>query len=318
MLKHDASNARLLQIPVEAIDRNPENPRIFFRQGELETLQESIRQHGVQVPISVFQRGDHYILIDGERRWRCALKLNMKRIPALVQDEPDPLTNVLLMFNIHALREQWDLLTIAMKLPSVYEMLTAEMRRPPKEAEISNRTGLGRSVIRRCKLLIELPPRYREMLQAELKKPKTQQKLSEDFFIEMERSLRTVERTLPDLIQNKNAVRDVLINKYKSEVIKDLVDLRYIPKIAKAEQVHVSRATAVRALEKVFSLNSYSLQEAFEDTVAEGYSEKTLVSKVWAVVERLSDLEPESLDSDLSEALLALRKAIRELLGRVG
>jgi ParB/RepB/Spo0J family partition protein len=317
MLKHDASNARLLQIPVEAIDRNPENPRIFFRQGELETLQESIRQHGVQVPISVFQRGEHYILLDGERRWRCALKLNLKKIPALVQEEPDLLTNVLLMFNIHALREQWDLLTIAMKLPSVLDMLTSELSRPPKEAEVSNRTGLGRSVIRRCKLLIELPARYREMLLAELKRPKTQQKLSEDFFIEMERSLRTVERTLPDVIRDKNAVRDVLIHKYRSDVIKDLVDLRYLPKIAKAEQVHFSREKAERALEKVFCANSYSLQEAFEDTVAEAYSEKTLASKVWAVVERLSDLEPESLDSNLSEALSALRRAIRELLGRV-
>lgn len=316
MLKHDASNSRLRQIPVDAIDRNPENPRLFFRQGELETLQESIRQHGIQVPISVFQRGKHYILLDGERRWRCALKLNLETVPALVQDEPDPLTNVLLMFNIHALREQWDLLTIAMKLPSVIELLTEQLSRRPTEAEISNRSGLSRSVIRRCKLLIELPPKYREMLIAELRKPKTQQKLSEDFFIEMERSLRTVERTLPDVIPSKNAVRDVLISKYRSEVIKDLVDLRYLPKIAKAERVQVSRQTAELALKKVFNHNDYSLQSAFEDTVSEAYSGKTLVSRVWTIVERLDELSPENLDEDLTEALVALRKKIRELLGR--
>lgn len=316
MLKHDASSARLKQVPVESVDRNPENPRLFFRQGELEVLQESIRQHGIQVPISVFQRGRHFILLDGERRWRCALKLNLKTIPALVQDEPDALTNVLLMFNIHALREQWDLLTIAMKLPSVIAMLTIQLDRAPTEAEISNRSGLSRSVIRRCKLLIELPQKYREMLLAELTKPKTQQKLSEDFFIEMERALRTVERTLPDLIKSKNAVRDVLISKYKSETIKDLVDLRYLPKIAKADRVKVNQRLAEEALQRVFSPNDYSLQQAFDSTVAEAYSEKTLVSKVWSVVERLDDLTPESIDEELHEALIALRKKVRGLLGR--
>jgi ParB/RepB/Spo0J family partition protein len=316
MLKIDAGNAKLRQIPVEEIDRNPENPRIFFRQGELDTLQESIRQHGVQVPISVFQKGRQYILIDGERRWRCALKLNLETIPALVQPEPDPLTNVLLMFNIHALREQWDLLTIAMKLPNVIALLAVQLRKVPTEAEISSRTGLNRSVIRRCKLLMDLPTKYREMLTAELKKPKTQQKLSEDFFIEMERSLRTVERILPGIVQDKNGVRDVLISKYKSEVIKDLVDLRYLPKIAKAEQVKFSLQKAEAALRKVFSPNSYSLQEAFEDTVAEAYSEKTLVSKLWAVIERLDEMTPDSLDEELSKALIALRKQIRALLGR--
>jgi len=154
------------------------------------------------------------------------------------------------------------------------------------------------------------------MLIAELKKPKAQQKLSEDFFIEMERSLRTVERTLPDIIPNKNAARDVLISKYKSEVIKDLVDLRYLPKIAKAERVQVSRRTAELALRKVFDLNEYSLQEAFEDTVSEAYSEKTLVSKVRTMVERLDNLTPENLDEELTEALFALSKKIRELLRR--
>src|SRR5579872_6453248 len=111
-----AADAKLQQIPVDRIDRNPDNPRIVFRPGELEDLLESIRIYGVQVPISVYRDHGRYVLIDGERRWRCALKLNKGTIPALVQKRPKPLENLLLMFNIHALREQWDLLTIALKL----------------------------------------------------------------------------------------------------------------------------------------------------------------------------------------------------------
>ena len=315
-MKLDASKAILKQISVDRIDVNPENPRLYFRQDELDTLQESIRQNGVQVPISVFSKGDHFVLIDGERRWRCALKLNLKTIPALVQPEPDDLTNILLMFNIHALREQWDLLTMAMKLPKVILLLTQELKRAPVEAEISSRSGLTRSVIRRCKYLIDLPESYREMLKDELKKPKAQQKITEDFFIEMERSLKTVERAMPDVIKNKNDARDTLISKYRGGIIKDLIDLRFLPKIAKAEQVKVDRSVARQALKKVFTFNNYSLAQAFDDTVADAYSEKTLTSRVWGVLERLQEISPEIIDEDLEEALLALRKAVNDLLRR--
>ena len=53
----DASNATLLQVKVDRIDRNPDNPRLVFRPGELEELLESIRRYGVQVPISVYREG---------------------------------------------------------------------------------------------------------------------------------------------------------------------------------------------------------------------------------------------------------------------
>jgi ParB/RepB/Spo0J family partition protein len=119
---HDPES-ELLTIPLEKIRRNPENPRINFRTEELDELTESIRRYGVQVPISVYREGKEYVLIDGERRWRCSLKLNRSTIPALIQPKPDPLKNLLLMFNIHALREQWDLLTIAMKLPTIIKLL---------------------------------------------------------------------------------------------------------------------------------------------------------------------------------------------------
>ncbi len=310
----DASNAELMEVPVDRIDRNPENPRLYFRPRELETLQSSIADLGIQVPINVFRRKGRYILIDGERRWRCALKLNLRTVPALVQDEPTRLTNVLLMFNIHALREQWDLLTIAVKLPEVLRLLEKELKHYPTEAEIVRKTGLTRSVIRRCKLLIDLPEMYRELLLEELAKPKSQQKLTEDFFIEMERALKTVERTMPAAFDDKNETRDVLIAKYKNETIKDLVDLRYLPKIAKAEYVSADPKAALVALKKVFSMNSFSIESAFEQTVAGAYSEKDLQSRVQQVLIRLEDIDPSELEPDVVAALKELRARISRLL----
>jgi ParB family chromosome partitioning protein len=128
----------LKEIPPEKVERNPDNPRLFFRDKELDTLTLSIKLYGIQVPITVYAERSHFVLIDGERRWRCAKKLNLPRIPALVKDKPSALNNLLLMFNIHALREQWDYLTIAHKLPNVISLYKKENKgREPTEIELS-------------------------------------------------------------------------------------------------------------------------------------------------------------------------------------
>src|SRR4051812_43383883 len=132
----------LLQIPPDQIDRNPDNPRLVFRTEDMETLLDSIRRYGIQVPLTVFREGRRYILIDGERRWRCAKKLNLSSVPAISRKRPTELENLLLMFNIHALREQWDYITIANKLPRVIQLFRDENYREPKEQELSEITGL--------------------------------------------------------------------------------------------------------------------------------------------------------------------------------
>ena len=310
----NAANADLREIPVELIEKNPENPRLVFRPQELETLQESISRYDVQVPISVFKKNKRYVLIDGERRWRCSLKLNKKTIPALVQAEPDQLTNLLLMFNMHALREQWDLLTIAFKLPRTVELLEKRLGKPPSEGEIAAETGLSRSVIRRGKLLMELPGKYRNDLLDELHKPKAQQKLTEDLFIEMERALKTVERAMPGSVTDKNEVRDVLIEKYKKNIIKDITDFRYLPRIAKADRVRADETVASHSLRRVFKSNSYSIEQAYKDSVSAAYSEHDLVGRVDQLLERLEEVNPKELDKTVITALERLVVRLNEFL----
>jgi ParB/RepB/Spo0J family partition protein len=221
----------LKDIPVDKIDRNPENPRLFFRQDELDELTESIRRHGVQVPISVYREAGRYVLIDGERRWRSSLKLNRRTIPAIVQTKPDPLTNLILMFNIHALREQWDLLTIAIKLPRVIHLFQEDRGTQPNERELSEQTGLARGTIRRCRLLMALPQRHIDVILTELKKPKLEQRITEDFYIEMERALKTVGNRMPELIQTeekRDEIRIVLLKKYRDGLIRSVTDFRQL------------------------------------------------------------------------------------------
>jgi ParB family transcriptional regulator, chromosome partitioning protein len=311
----DAAHSELQEIPVQSIDRNPENPRIVFRPTELEDLLESIRRYGVQVPVSVYKEGSRHVLIDGERRWRCSLKLNKPTIPALVQKKPDPLTNLLLMFNIHALREQWDLLTIALKLPRIIQLLTERLGRAPNERELAGETGQPRAVIRRSKLLMELPDHYKHQILMELNKPKRQQRLTEDFFIEMERSLKTVDRAMPGIIEHKDKVRDVLIGKYTAGIISNITHFRNLSKIARAERVEADRAAARSALKRVFERNKYSIQSAYEDSVSGAYSARDIASRVGALIEQLRAMPSRDLEPEIRKPLERLYALLSKVLG---
>jgi ParB family transcriptional regulator, chromosome partitioning protein len=313
-LQISAEESELRDLPVSQIDRNPENPRLVFRSGEMEELLESIRRYGVQVPVSVYREGKRYVLIDGERRWYCCQKLGKDRIPALVQNKPTALTNLLLMFNIHALREQWDLLTIAMKLPRVTSLLEKNLTRKATEREIANYTGLKRSVIRRSRLLAELPDTYKDEMLEELKKPKAEQKLTEDLFIEMERALKTVERALPDVIDDKDRVRRVLISKYEAGVIPNRVHFRNVAKIARAEHVSVSTRVATHALKKLFTKNSYSIDDAFQHSVSTAYSERDIRTNTKALLLQLDSLTPENIGPEVRQMLESLYRRLREVL----
>lgn len=309
---HDTGS--LSKIPTHRVRTNPENPRLNFRQAELEELQESIRRYGIQVPVAVFKKGGDYVLIDGERRWRCASKLNLKTIPALIQKEPSPLENLLLMFNIHALREQWDLLTIALKLPKIIDLLMRETQSPPTEIELSVRTGLTRGVIRRCRLLMDLPEKYKALLLEEQKKPKSKQLLSEDLFIEMERSLTTVVRALPQVLKSKDHARDVLLKKYRDKVIDNVVDFRKVAKIARAPNVGVSAERAQSAIRRLISEPRYSIKQAYEETVSEAYAERDIVSRIDQLMTRLRSIDPAELDDEVRERLEELIASVQALL----
>lgn len=310
------STAHLKQLKVDLIDQNPENPRIIFRQEEMDSLLISVKKYGVQVPISVYNDGNRFILIDGERRWRTSKKLNLTTIPAIIQSQPSPLYNLLTMFNIHALREQWDLFTIANKITRVIELLKENLGYKPNEIQLSEETGLSRGTIRRCRLLINLPERFKEMILKELEKPKSKQKLTEDFFIEMETALKTVKRNFPEILNsNFDNIRDNLINKYQTGIIKNIVDFRMMAKIATSpKNVDYSPQMASAALVEIFEEGKTGIVDVFNSTVSVLYGEKRLVSNfvnVLYYVQHLSDEEKK--DEEIRQTLRDLKSAIDKI-----
>jgi len=311
----------LQQIPPAKIDRNPENPRLIFRQEEMDSLMVSIDTYGIQVPLTVYRDGSGYRLIDGERRWRCARKLNLKKVPALIREKPTELENLLLMYNIHALREQWDYYTIASKLTRVIELFSYENQREPNEIELSKSTGLTRGQIRRCRLLLNLPEEFKEMLLEELKLPKSQQKISEDLFIEMERALKTIVKRIPEYAERLNSIRNTLIEKFRNGTIKAVTDFRLLSKIATGmKALGVDRAAAKKSLDKVFNAqDKTSIRQAYENTVAFEYGEQEASRRIQSLTEFLDQIivegKEESLDEEFYLEVKELYKRLKKLLG---
>ena len=311
MIDASPNSARLKDIPPEKIDRNPENPRLFFRAEEMDTLLLSIKKFGVQVPITVYQERDKYVLIDGERRWRCATKLNLKKIPALVQQKPTALNNLLLMFNIHALREQWDYLTIAKKLPIVKNRFEDEHGTQPNEIDLSELTGLTRGQIRRCNYLLDLPEKYLTLLENELELPKKSQKLSEDFFIEMERSLKTVYSRLSEDLPDKDIARESLIAKFREGRIKNVTDFRMLSKIATSiDNLNIDESRAAAAIREILNTSS---DTGIADIYAERFEVRYDERKIRLNVDSIYEYLHWSIEHDETEFGTPLIDRLKEL-----
>jgi len=80
------------EIPVEALRRNPDQPRRTFDDAEMEELTDSIREKGVLQPILVRPAPEEegaWQIVAGERRWRAAQRAGLARVPVLVRELND-------------------------------------------------------------------------------------------------------------------------------------------------------------------------------------------------------------------------------------
>ncbi len=81
---------QLLELPVELIKPNPEQPRTNFDPEALAALAASIETSGVVQPLLVRPLHDgSYELVAGERRWRAAQQAGLEKVPAVVRDQAE-------------------------------------------------------------------------------------------------------------------------------------------------------------------------------------------------------------------------------------
>lgn len=80
---------QVVEIPLNQIEANKEQPRKIFEDSALVELTESVKEYGVLQPIILVKNGDKYIIIAGERRFRAAALAGLERIPAIIKNLND-------------------------------------------------------------------------------------------------------------------------------------------------------------------------------------------------------------------------------------
>ena|SRR3990167_8472513 len=88
---HRSSEARdnkreVLELSIEQIKTNKEQPRVAFNDESLEELAQSIKENGIIQPILVKSSDSGYELIAGERRLRAAQRAGLTKIPVILQN----------------------------------------------------------------------------------------------------------------------------------------------------------------------------------------------------------------------------------------
>lgn len=146
---------------IEELYPSPEQPRHKFDDIKLGELADSIKVHGIIVPLVVRPRpGGGYFLIAGERRWRAAQRAGLHEVPVVVQDVAEgaalerALVENLQRADLGPLEEA-----------AAFQRLVDEFGLT--QEEIGRRIGKDRSTVANTMRLLRLPAEVRQLVEDE-------------------------------------------------------------------------------------------------------------------------------------------------------
>jgi ParB family chromosome partitioning protein len=144
---------------IEEVYPGPEQPRVSFDEGELGELADSIKVHGVIVPLVVRPRPEGgYYLIAGERRWRAAQKAGLHEVPVVVQEVDSQIAfERALVENL----QRSDLGPI--EEATAFRRLVEEFGLT--QEQVATRIGKDRTTVSNAIRLLKLPPSVRQMVE---------------------------------------------------------------------------------------------------------------------------------------------------------
>jgi ParB family chromosome partitioning protein len=148
----ETASGRLRDVALQAIRRNPAQPRKHFDGESLVALADSIRERGVLQPIIVQPRsGGGYELIAGERRWRASKIAGVATIPALVAPPVDGAQSIELALIENVAREDLGVIEEARTIPALLNALDVTA------TSLARRLGRSRSDLAHTVRLLDLP-----------------------------------------------------------------------------------------------------------------------------------------------------------------
>ena len=140
------------EVDIGSVFANPNQPRKVFDETALNELADSIKKHGVIMPIIVNDEGNgKYMIIAGERRWRASRIAGLKKIPVIIKNYTErQIKEISLIENLQ--REDLNPIESATAMRSLMDDygLTQE--------ELADRIGKSRPAIANTLRLLTLSP----------------------------------------------------------------------------------------------------------------------------------------------------------------
>lgn len=149
----------IVEVPIEDIHPNPNQPRSYFDPHALNDLAQSIKNLGIIQPVTLRKDGDRFEIISGERRYRASKIAGLTTLPAyirLVNDQE--LLEMALVENIQ--REDLDPIEVAL----TYQRLLEEIGMT--QENLSHRVGKERSTITNALRLLRLSPEMQDAIRS--------------------------------------------------------------------------------------------------------------------------------------------------------
>ncbi|MBK6799844.1 MAG: ParB/RepB/Spo0J family partition protein [Acidobacteria bacterium] len=154
-----AQGDELLEIDIDLIDPNPDQPRSRFDETRLEELAQSIRTNGLVQPILLRRiQGARYQIVAGERRWRAAQRAGLHKVSAIIREIPDArLLELALIENIQ--RQELNPIEEALAFQKLIRDLGLT------QDEVAKRVGKDRSSVANYLRLLKLPAQIQRMIE---------------------------------------------------------------------------------------------------------------------------------------------------------
>ena len=149
----------LKTVPLSHIAPDPNQPRQEFDPAELALLKESIEKHGVMNPLIVEKKGDKYLIVDGERRFRASTALKLKELPVVIISGNDEEMRLIKRFHLQEQHKGWTLFDKAMAVSDLQKKqhLTID--------ELAAVLGLKRATVNDYMTMLTLSARVRSFAQ---------------------------------------------------------------------------------------------------------------------------------------------------------
>lgn len=300
----------LTYLSPKELNKNPQNPRLIFREESMRALRESIAEVGILVPLLIYfsKKDDKYYIVDGERRWRCALELNLEKVPVNIVAEPSLTTNILTMFNIHNVREVWEPMPTALKLEALMRLTNVTNNR-----KLATLTGLSTGNINRCKKLLSYDKKYQDMLILASK----EDRIKADVFVELYPIFRLLKKYLPNVSRkySKDEITDRFVEKFRAGVISDVIDFRDLAKMIRAIEKGASpehvQGYVIRLLEDA----KLSIKDAYDEAARSIYDLEKMEKVSEALLASLLGMDKRLIMK--RPTLLKLLRELRQSLDRI-